>query len=107
MLFAPCRGNLQKTYHGIFHICLQSHHLLKSENKAHHINHSFHWACSHADSSSGKYPADPIKWEVPAGWPKPANNIFTNNKLTEQGFQLGKKLFYDGILSKDGEISCA
>jgi cytochrome c peroxidase len=54
-------------------------------------------------------PFDPIYLElkIPAGWPKPANNIFANNRLTEQGFQLGKKLFYDGRLSKDGNFPCA
>ena len=55
----------------------------------------------------GPYQPDPIRMEVPKGWPKPSVNIFAKNKLTEQGFQLGKKLFYDGRLSKDGEVSCA
>lgn len=49
---------------------------------------------------------DPIPFETPKGWPKP-QKIFSKNKLTEQGFQLGKKLFYDGNLSSDGEVSCA
>ena len=48
----------------------------------------------------------PLKLMVPKGWPKP-NNIFANNPLTEEGFQLGRKLFYDGRLSKDGNFSCA
>jgi cytochrome c peroxidase len=47
-----------------------------------------------------------LKFEVPDGWPKP-NNIFAANPLTEEGFQLGRKLFYDGRLSKDGNFSCA
>jgi cytochrome c peroxidase len=54
-------------------------------------------------------PADfinPIQLEIPEGWPKP-QNIFANNPLTEEGFQLGRKLFYDGRLSKDGNFSCA
>jgi len=59
------------------------------------------------DDGYGPYAPQPIKFEIPAGWPRPATNIFANNKLTEQGFQLGKKLFYDGRLSKDGEVSCA
>jgi cytochrome c peroxidase len=50
---------------------------------------------------------DPISLNIPKGWPSPKTNIFSKNKLTEQGFQLGKKLFYDSRLSKDGEISCA
>ncbi len=53
------------------------------------------------------YAPDPIPFSIPPGWPKPTTNVFAKNKLTEQGFQLGKQLFYDGKLSKDGEISCA
>lgn len=49
----------------------------------------------------------PLKLNIPKGWPKPARNIFANNPLTEEGFQLGRKLFYDGKLSKDGNFSCA
>ena len=48
-----------------------------------------------------------IEFKIPAGWPKPPTDIFAKNKLSEQGFQLGKKLFYDGQLSKDGNFSCA
>ena len=49
----------------------------------------------------------PLQLKIPAGWPKPAANIFANNPLTEEGFQLGRKLFYDGRLSKDGNFACA
>ncbi len=55
----------------------------------------------------GPYAPDPITLKIPAGWPKPPTNIFSKNKLTEQGFQLGKKLFFEGKLSKDNETSCA
>lgn len=48
----------------------------------------------------------PLKLETPEGWPEPYD-IFSNNPLTEEGFQLGRKLFYDGRLSKDGNFSCA
>jgi cytochrome c peroxidase len=47
----------------------------------------------------------PIYLEVPKNWPKPAYN-FKKNPLTEEGFQLGRHLFYDTILSKDNTISC-
>jgi cytochrome c peroxidase len=57
--------------------------------------------------ADGKLP-DYIELQIPLGWPKPPTNIFAKNKLSEQGFQLGKKLFYDTRLSKDGSnISCA
>ena len=55
----------------------------------------------------GPYAPTPIPFQIPPGWPKPTIDIFAKNKLTEEGFQLGKKLFYDGNLSKDGYTSCA
>lgn len=48
----------------------------------------------------------PIYIEIPKNWPKPVYD-FKNNPLTEEGFQLGRQLFYDPILSKDNTISCA
>lgn len=47
----------------------------------------------------------PIKFIVPKGWPQPSYD-FKRNPLTEEGFALGKKLFYDPRLSKDNSISC-
>ena len=43
---------------------------------------------------------------VPQGWPKPTYD-FTKNPLTKEGFELGRQLFYDPILSRDKTISCA
>ena len=59
--------------------------------------------------SAGKktYTSTPIKFDIPKGFPTPPTNIFTKNKLTQEGFELGKKMFYDARLSKDGEISCS
>lgn len=54
----------------------------------------------------GSYKPTPLTFEIPEGWPKPTNNIFENNPLTQEGFDLGKKLFYDSRLSSDGEVSC-
>ena len=48
----------------------------------------------------------PIEFIIPKGWPQPVYN-FKQNPLTEEGFELGRKLFYDGRLSKDGNFSCA
>ncbi len=53
------------------------------------------------------YKPTPLKLIIPKGWPQPSKNIYANNPLTEEGFQLGKKLFYDGRLSKDGNFACA
>ncbi|MEO6404215.1 MAG: cytochrome c peroxidase [Ferruginibacter sp.] len=58
------------------------------------------------DDGNGPYNPTPLNLEIPKGWPKPAKNIYSNNKLTEQGFLLGRKLFYDTRLSKDRELSC-
>lgn len=48
----------------------------------------------------------PLYFDIPKGFPKPIYD-FKNNPLTEEGFQLGRKLFYDPILSRDSTISCA
>jgi cytochrome c peroxidase len=50
--------------------------------------------------------ATPIYFDIPKYFPKPVYD-FKNNPLTEEGFQLGRNLFYDPILSKDNTISCA
>jgi len=47
-----------------------------------------------------------ISFAVPPGWPQPYYT-FPNNTLTQQGFELGRKLFYDVRLSRDNTISCA
>lgn len=48
----------------------------------------------------------PLAFVVPPGFPDPVYK-FENNTLTQQGFELGRKLFYDGRLSKDGNFPCA
>ena len=47
-----------------------------------------------------------VRFIVPKGFPKPVYT-FKNNKPTPEGFVLGRKLFYDPILSKDSTTSCA
>lgn len=47
----------------------------------------------------------PFEFVVPQGWPAPFYN-YSNNQLSKEGFELGKKLFYDTRLSKDNTISC-
>ncbi|WP_205529356.1 cytochrome-c peroxidase [Taibaiella koreensis] len=46
-----------------------------------------------------------IEFKVPESWPLPVYN-FSNNPLTKEGFKLGRKLFFDPILSRDNSISC-
>jgi len=47
----------------------------------------------------------PIEFKKPSNLPEP-HYSFQKNELTQKGFLLGRKLFYDPILSKDSSISC-
>jgi len=46
-----------------------------------------------------------IRFEKPFYFPETHYNI-NDNPPTPAGFKLGKALFYDGLLSRDGTISC-
>jgi len=48
----------------------------------------------------------PLKFIVPKGWPQPVYD-FKQNPLTQEGFELGRKLFYETRLSKDENFPCA
>jgi cytochrome c peroxidase len=48
----------------------------------------------------------PMPFVIPKGWAKPVYD-FSKNPLTKEGFELGRHLFYDPILSRDNTISCA
>ena len=60
------------------------------------------WSCSNDDD---KYVDVPITFKVPSNFP-PLVYDLQENPITEKGFELGRKLFYDGRLSSDGTISC-
>lgn len=45
------------------------------------------------------------RFAVPAGWPAPRYD-FAGNPVTPAGFALGRRLFYDPILSRDGSVAC-
>ncbi len=74
---------------------------------------------SGCDDDEGMLPEDPItdpmiggpaqptpySLEVPTYLPGPVSK--PNNPLTEEGIQLGRKLFYDPILSRDSSMSCS
>jgi len=47
-----------------------------------------------------------VELKIPKGFPKPVYDL-EKNKVTPTGFTLGRKLFYDPLLSKDNTISCA
>jgi len=51
-------------------------------------------------------PITPMAFEIPPGFPATKHD-FTANPVTKEGFELGRRLFYDGRLSKDGNFPCA
>lgn len=65
-------------------------------------------ACNKKDDNNNAIPTSPSfeGFVKPSNFPNPLYK-FSNNGVTKEGFELGKKLFYDGILSRDGSISCA
>ena len=47
-----------------------------------------------------------LQQEIPAGFPSPVHQ-FADNPLSKEGFELGRKLFYDGRLSIDNQHPCS
>lgn len=62
----------------------------------------FAFACQPEDPQPEKVD---IRFEVPANFPPTVYDL-SKNPVTQAGFELGRALFYDGILSRDGTISC-
>ena len=54
---------------------------------------------------SGPSVATPFSLEVPDYLPRPRQ--VASNPLTEEGIALGRRLFYDPILSRDSSLACA
>ena len=72
----------------------------------------FYWAClvmiicaSCSDDDEMTVPVYRYEFRIPDNFPQPTYT-FDNNPVTKEGFELGKALFYDPILSKDGSVSC-
>lgn len=63
----------------------------------------FLYTCSDVDDA--EYINQPLDFKVPENFPELAYNVALNPP-TIKGFELGKKLFYDGRLSSDGLVSC-
>lgn len=65
----------------------------------------FPWlvACGPAEAPAPE--VDPYAFAVPAHFPEPTYTL-ENNPVTEAGFNLGKALFFDANLSRDGSVSC-
>jgi cytochrome c peroxidase len=63
------------------------------------------FSCSKSTEQEDYVPI-PLQMELPSNFPDIAYNL-DNNPITEAGFELGKKLFYEGKLSSNGAIACA
>ncbi|QXP59641.1 cytochrome-c peroxidase [Olleya sp. HaHaR_3_96] len=63
------------------------------------------FSCSKSTEQDNYVPI-PLQLELPSNFPDIAYNL-DNNPITEAGFELGKKLFYEGKLSSNGAIACA
>lgn len=61
------------------------------------------WVSCKPDSEIA--PAQEFSFHIPEGWPQPVYN-FENNTLSQKGFNLGKRLFFDPILSRTHTVSC-
>ena len=57
-------------------------------------------ACKKSEESGSQ-----VYFYIPDGFPEPVYK-FQNNPITPAGFELGRKLFYDPVLSLDSTISC-
>lgn len=57
------------------------------------------------DLSGIEYNPEPYNVNIPQGFP--ALVIAEDNPLTQEGVQLGRRLFYDPILSADNSMSCS
>jgi cytochrome c peroxidase len=58
------------------------------------------------EGSDDAYQDLPLQVVQPANFPPLTYNV-SLNPPTQKGFELGRKLFYDGRLSQDGLVSCA
>jgi len=63
-------------------------------------------SCNDDDIDYGQIVDEPYQLEIPSYFPK---ITFDTDKypLTKNGVELGKKLFYEGRLSRNNTISCA
>jgi cytochrome c peroxidase len=62
------------------------------------------WGCSKEETTEPDAPL--VLFEKPGTFPNTSYKM-ESNPISEDGFLLGKKIFFDGKLSRDGTISCA
>ena len=62
--------------------------------------------CNQPDDD-GPYVTTPYELQIPQGLPPMDPFIPADNPMTVEGVALGRKLFYDPLLSDDNSMSCA
>lgn len=62
---------------------------------------------SEPPAGGGSYKPTPYTLNIPITLPKNLLNTPADNPLTEEGVALGKKLFYENLLSADNSMACA
>ncbi len=64
-------------------------------------------SCSRSGEAEPPAPQSPtpLTWQQPAHFPEPVYD-FSLNPLTREGVELGRHLFYDGLLSRTNIIGC-
>lgn len=67
---------------------------------------SVFYSCQKDDDSEYTEINEPMDFQIPSNFPELAQDI-SRNYPTKKGFELGRKLFYDGRLSRDGTVSCS
>lgn len=65
------------------------------------------WGCKSKQQDPDPAPTGPtaVTWVKPDGFPDPVYDL-TRNPLTQEGIELGRFLFYDGILSRTNLVGC-
>lgn len=64
------------------------------------------WLAGSCNKFDRTEPLDYVSLEIPDGFPAPVQD-FSGNRFSREGIELGRRLFYDGILSKDGNFPCS
>jgi len=62
-------------------------------------------SCPDIDLTDIAYDSTPYDFPTPMFFPEPSLPV--DNPLTDEGIELGRRLFYDPILSKDSTMSCS
>src|SRR5690242_11831019 len=66
----------------------------------------FSWILGSCRKEQNTKGLQPLLQEIPAGFPAP-RYTFSDNPLSQEGFELGRKLFYDPRLSIDNMHPCS